>query len=65
MGAFPTASYAFEPVNQYTLQIERFSRLLLGEAVPSWPIEDALNTLRTIEALFESARGGCWQDVPT
>jgi predicted dehydrogenase len=63
VGAFPTATYSFEPVNQYTLQIERISRLLLGEAQPSWPIEDALNTLRTIEALFESARRACWQDV--
>lgn len=50
--------------NQYTLQVERFSRLLLGESVPSWPIEDAFNTLRTIEALFESARHGCWQTLP-
>jgi predicted dehydrogenase len=64
VGSFPSATYAFEPVNQYTLQVERFSRLLLGEAVPSWPIEDALNTLRTIEALFGSARSGGWQTLP-
>lgn len=50
---------------QSTLQIERFSRRLLGEAVPSGPIEDALNTSRTIEARFESARSGCWQALPT
>ena len=54
----------FEPVNQYALQIERFSRRLLGEDVPNWPIEDAAVTLRTIEALFESARTGRWQPVP-
>jgi predicted dehydrogenase len=65
VGAVPTTTYSFEPVNQYTLQIERFSRRLLGQAVPSWPIEDALDTLRTIEALFESARGGGWQVLPT
>lgn len=64
VGAFPTASYSFEPVNQYTLQVERFSQLLLGESVPRWPIEDALNTLRTIEALFASARSGGWQTLP-
>jgi len=64
VGAFPTETFHFEPVNQYSLQIERFSRRLLGDAVPSWPIEDALNTLRTIEALFASARNGCWQDLP-
>ena len=41
-GAFPTATYTFEPVNHYLLQVERFSRLLLGELVPSWPIVDTL-----------------------
>ena len=54
----------FQPVNQYTLQVERFSRLLLGHDVPSWPIEDAPGTLRTIEALFASGRSGGWQALP-
>jgi predicted dehydrogenase len=63
VGSLPTATYTFEPVNHYLLQVERFSRLLLGQAVPSWPIEDALNTLRTIEALFASARQNGWQTL--
>ena len=63
VGSQPTSSYCFGPVNQSTLQVERFSRSLLGHAVPSWAIEDALGTLQTIEALFESARGGGWQRV--
>ncbi|MDM0014601.1 Gfo/Idh/MocA family oxidoreductase [Variovorax sp. J22P168] len=61
VGWLPTQRFEFEPVNQYALQIERFSRLLLGEPMPSWPIEDALGTLRTIEALFASARSGGWE----
>ncbi len=60
VGSFATAQHTFAPVNQYVLQVERFSRLLLGEAVPSWPIEDALGTLQTIEALFASGRSGGW-----
>ncbi len=63
-GAVATQTYDFEPVNQYTLQVERFSRHLRGEAVPSWPIEDALLTLRVIEALFESAKTDRWQTIP-
>ena len=63
VGALPTHVEAFEPVNQYALQIDRFSRLLQGEATPSWPIEDALITLRTIEAIFDSARDGAWRAV--
>jgi predicted dehydrogenase len=63
-GAVATSTFAFEPVNQYTLQVDRFSRLLRGEAVPSWPIEDALLTLRVVGALFASARSGCWEAIP-
>ena len=64
VGAFPSATWAFEPVNHYLLQVERFSQHLLGRPVPSWPIEDAGHTLRTIEALFASAREDRWQALP-
>jgi len=63
VGAFPSAVYDFEPANHYALQVERFSRHLLGQEVAFWPIEDALNTMRTIEALFASARLDAWQDL--
>ena len=61
VGAVPTTVYEFEPANQYALQVERFSRRILGADVPAWPIEDALDTLRTIEAIFASARDGAWR----
>lgn len=64
VGSFPTTIFRFEPVNQYALQVERFSRLLLGHDVPRWPIEDSLLILRTIEALFESTRSGAWHALP-
>jgi len=63
VGAFATATYTFEPANHYVLQIERFSQHLRGAAVAFWPIEDALHTLRTIEALFASARQDGWQTL--
>jgi predicted dehydrogenase len=65
VGSVPTATFAFEPANQDLLQVERFSRLLLGEPVPRWPIEDAFCTLRTIEALFDSARSNSWHFLAT
>ena len=61
VGAFASQRLAFEPVNQYMNLVERFSRLLLGEAVASWPIEDSLDIVRTTEALIESARSARWQ----
>lgn len=56
VGSRPTEVHNFEPVNQYALQIERFSKLVAGEQAKHWPIEDSLTTLRVIEALFQSAR---------
>jgi predicted dehydrogenase len=65
VGGLPTTTLDFVPVNQYALQVERFSRYLLGEPVRNWPIEEALGTLRTTEALFESARSGTWISLAT
>lgn len=63
VGALPTEIFEFEAVNQYELQIERFSLLLKGVAARSWPIEDALTTLTIVEAIFRSARGGTWAQL--
>jgi predicted dehydrogenase len=63
VGGVPTRTLSFEPVDQYALQVERFSRRVRGEDVPAWPIEDAGVTLRTIEALFASAATGRWQEI--
>jgi predicted dehydrogenase len=56
VGSLPTEVQDFAPVNQYALQIERFSRLVRGEDARRWPIEDSLMTLSITEALFTSAR---------
>ena len=63
VGAFATQVFQFDPVNQYALQVERFSRLISGQPVQAWPIEDALLTLTIIEGLFESARVGAWVEI--
>ncbi len=65
VGAFPTTTFTFAATNQFVLQAERFSRLVLGEPVSGWPIEEAFDTLRTIEGLFESARAGTWHSLST
>jgi predicted dehydrogenase len=61
MGSIPSRTMTFEPTDQYARQVERFSRAVRGEAVRTWPIEDALLTLRIIEALFAAARDGGWR----
>jgi predicted dehydrogenase len=64
LGAFETSKIGFEALDQFALQIERFSRVVRGQSARSWPLEDALATLRTIEALFASAREGRWVGLP-
>ena len=63
VGALPSEVREFPFVNQYALQIERFSRLALGEPVRHWPIEDSLMTLKVIDGLFQSAREGTWIEL--
>lgn len=63
VGALPTKIREFPAVNQYALQIERFSRLVAGNDVRHWPIEDSLVTLRVIEGLFRSARDRDWVEL--
>jgi predicted dehydrogenase len=47
--------------NQYTLQGDMASRVALGEIAPPYPIEDAVATMRVIDALFRSAQSGRWE----
>ena len=63
VGAFATEIHEFPAINQYELQIERFSRLVAGQSVQHWPIEDSLLTLEVIEGLFRSVREGAWVDL--
>jgi predicted dehydrogenase len=46
----------FDTANQYTLQCDSFSKAILNnEPVPT-PLEDAVNNMKVIEAVFESDR---------
>jgi len=50
----------FDPVDQYTLQGNLFSLAILNnEPVPT-PLEDAVNNMKVIEAVFESAEKEGW-----
>ncbi len=63
IGGFHARMIDFDPVDQYALQGERFSRLVRGEAVAAWPLETALANMRVIDALYRSGESGAWQAV--
>jgi predicted dehydrogenase len=51
---------AFEAVNQYTLQGDRFSQAILEDGEVPTPLEDGVANMSVIEAVVRSAREGGW-----
>ena len=50
-------------VDQYTEQAEAFALAVLGEKPLPWGIEDAIASMRVIDAVFESEKTGAWAAV--
>jgi predicted dehydrogenase len=49
--------------DQYTLQAEAFSRAIRGEISLPYGVEDAVQSMRVIDALFRSEKSGRWENV--
>ena len=46
--------------NQYTLQGDEFSKAIINDTKVPYPIEDALNNMKVIDAIFRSNKDGTW-----
>jgi len=53
----------FDVCDQYRLQGEAFSRNIREGTTPEHPLEDSLNNMKIIDALFTSARENRWVDI--
>jgi predicted dehydrogenase len=51
-----TEEIIFDTANQYTLQGDSFSKAILYNEPAPTPLEDAVNNMKVIEAVFESGR---------
>jgi len=49
--------------DQYQLQGETFSRAIRGEIPLPYGVEDAVRSMRVIDALFRSEKSGRWEEV--
>ena len=49
--------------DQYTEQAEAFALAVLGKQPLLWGIEDAVKSMRVLDAIFESERRGGWADI--
>lgn len=52
--------FSFEPIDQYTLQGEVFSKAILLNADVPTPLSDAVNNMKVIDAIVESSKKGQW-----
>jgi len=51
----------FEACDQYRIQADLFSRAVRGEGEQAVPLEDAVDNMRVIDAIFRSAESGRWE----
>ncbi|WP_305989586.1 Gfo/Idh/MocA family protein [Roseibium sp. MMSF_3544] len=52
-----------DPCDQYAEQADVFGRAVLGEKVMTYGVEDALQNMKILDAIFASAERGGWVDV--
>ncbi|MBT3359763.1 MAG: Gfo/Idh/MocA family oxidoreductase [Rhodospirillales bacterium] len=63
LGDVTAVAEDFDPVNQYTLQGDVFSRGVRDGTPPEFPLEDAIKNMRVIDAIFRSAETKAWEKV--
>ncbi|MEO6012830.1 MAG: Gfo/Idh/MocA family oxidoreductase [Devosia sp.] len=51
------------PVDQYTAEAEAFALAVLGETELKFGVEDAIQQMRILDAIFRSEKSGAWEDV--
>jgi predicted dehydrogenase len=55
-----TEEVLFDPVDQYTIQGDLFSQAILNDTDVPTSLEDAINNMKVIEAVFESSEKKTW-----
>jgi predicted dehydrogenase len=52
-----------KPVDQYTEEADAFCRAVLGEEPLAYGVDDAIQQMRILDAIFRSEKSGAWEDV--
>jgi predicted dehydrogenase len=58
-----TEEIIFDAVDQYTLEADAFAKAVLENTAVPTPLEDAVNNMKIIEAIFESSKEGVWKKI--
>jgi predicted dehydrogenase len=51
------------PVDQYSIQAELFAKAIIEKSQVPTGLPDAVNNMKVIEAIFESAKENCWKMI--
>ena len=62
-GSAVDTTEVFDPIEQYMLQGEEFSKRIRTGGDSMFPLEDALENMKVIDALFRSAKSQSWEIV--
>ena len=54
-------TFTIDVYNQYTLQGDEFSKAIINDTKVPFPIEDALNNMKVIDAIFKSKKSDSWE----
>ena len=63
LGGASATVESFAPCDQYSLEGDAFSLAIRGEAPLLYGVEDAVQNMRIIDALFASQRSGRWETL--
>ncbi len=55
-----TEEMLFDPIDQYTIQGDEFSKAILNNTPAPLSLDDAVNNMKVIEAVFQSSEKGVW-----
>lgn len=58
-----TEEFLFDPVDQYTIQADEFSQAILNDTALPVTLQDSINNMKVIDALFKSADNNSWMGV--
>jgi predicted dehydrogenase len=58
-----TEEFVFDIVDQYTLEADAFAKAVLENTSVPTSLQDAINNMKVIEAIFESSKDGMWKKL--
>ena len=63
LGGASSVEEVFPPVDQYAEEADAFARAVLGETGLPYGVDDAVNNMRIIDAIFRSGETGKWEST--